>query len=85
MFGCGYCNNAFTDEELTSDDDLSYIGIDLKDNTFRVFFRSGDGRKTGFIFETFDGRWQSVGSCFPNFCPFCARALIENRVIKRND
>lgn len=76
---CGYCNNAFVDDELSHDNDLSYHGIKLVDNTFRVFFRSGDKRKVGFLFEAYDGgRFYRIGAFFPSYCPFCGRLLAEN-------
>lgn len=81
---CGYCNNAYVSDELSHDDDLSYHGIYLKDNLLRVFFRSGDSKKTGFIFEAFDGRWYLIGYFFPSYCPYCGRELFENRLIKRD-
>lgn len=80
---CGYCLNAHFCDELTHDDDLSYHGLFLRDSTFRVFFRSGDKRKTGFVFEAWDGHFYEIGSFYPNFCPFCGRELVENKILKR--
>ena len=79
---CCYCLNAFVDDELDFDCDLSYHGISLVDNTFRVFFRSGDARKTGFVFERHTDIWHTIGHFYPSFCPFCGRELFENRLIK---
>ena len=80
---CVYCNNAFVDDDLSHDDDLSYHGINLVDNTFRVFFRSGDKRKVGFLYEAYDGgKFYPIGHFYPSYCPFCGRELVENIIIK---
>lgn len=79
---CSYCINASVCEDLSHDEDLSYHGLALCDNLFHVFFRSGDKKKTGFIFESFDGRWCEIGSFYPSFCPFCGRELVENKILK---
>ena len=79
---CRYCLNAFVCDELHSNNDLSYIDVPIADPDHRVLFRSGDGRKTGFVIEErFLGEWVYIGEFHPSFCPFCGRVLIENKVL----
>lgn len=77
---CGMCNNAFTDPELNSDNDLSYIGIGKCEKGFKMFLRSGDGRPTAILVEKwFDATgWRTIGDYQPKYCPNCGREPKEN-------
>lgn len=77
---CCYCLNASVCDDFGHDEDLSYHGLILVDDSFRVFFRSGDNKPTGFVFDVFDGHWCcDVRTLIPRFCPFCGRELVENK------
>lgn len=80
MDSCNYCTNSVTCEELTPENDLSYIGVgEMYTQDIRIFFRTGDNRKTGFVIEQItDSGWKSVGFVALNNCPFCGRPLVEN-------
>ena len=77
---CYMCNNAHTDPDLTSDNDLSYITVGECGDGYRIMFRSGDGRSTVLVFEGrgHDGCWYLLGLYEPKFCPNCGRRLTEN-------
>jgi len=82
---CDMCNNAYTDSELHSDNDLSYTGIGECAKGYRILLRSGDGRPTEIIFEKWDERtgWSIIGCYQPKFCPNCGRELKENSTKKK--
>lgn len=75
---CGMCANAYTDSELSSHNDLSYISIGTWAHGYRAFLRSGDGQPTELVFETSGTSWKSIGFYRPKFCPNCGRELAEN-------
>ena len=77
---CGMCLNAYTDEELNSDNDLSYFTIGKCEDGYRMLFRTGDGRPTGVVVEKWfeSSGWHSIGFYQPKFCPNCGRELKEN-------
>lgn len=77
---CRMCVNAATEEELTPDDDLSYIGIGECEDGLRMMFRTGDGKPTEILVERFHEKhgWQTVGLYRPAYCPNCGRLLVEN-------
>lgn len=77
---CGMCNNAHTDPELNSDNDLSYISIGEHEKGYRALLHSGDGRPTEILFEKWmDGTgWTAIGCYQPKYCPNCGRELKEN-------
>ena len=77
---CGMCINEYTDPELNSDNDLSYISIREHEKGYRALLRSGDGRPTAILFEKWtDGAgWTTIGHYQPKYCPNCGRELKEN-------
>lgn len=77
---CKMCLNAHVDPELTNDNDLSCFTIGKCTDSYRLMFRSGDGRPTGILFEEWnrDRGWHTLGFYWPNFCPNCGRRLTEN-------
>ena len=78
---CKYCNNAFVDDSLTDNNDLSYISIGHIEKGYTLYFRSGDNRFTGIdISHFFPGRQCSntIGYYVPKYCPECGRYLKEN-------
>lgn len=86
MMACRMCDNAHTNPELHSDNDLSYISIGRGDNSHRMFIRSGDDRPTEILFEELydNAGWELVGYYQPKYCPNCGRELMENQK-KRSD
>lgn len=89
---CDYCRNAYTCDELSHDNDLSYMGCGTTDRLIRMMFRSGDKRPTQLIVEQLciTGinhqrlEWQLIAALTPNYCPFCGRPLFENMKQKEN-
>lgn len=75
---CRMCDSAYTNPELDSDHDLSYISIGECVPGYRMLFRSGDGRPTEILFEMWKGEWKTIGFYRPKFCPNCGRELREN-------
>lgn len=77
---CDYCRNAYTCEGLSHDDDLSYKGCGVvADSNIRLMFRTGDGRTTKLLVETYTPHgWVIVADLVPKYCPFCGRMLVEN-------
>lgn len=81
MEACYMCNNASTDDELTSQNDLSYYAIGNAYDNHRMCIRSGAGKPVTIIVEQYDenaASWVTVGYYKPSFCPNCGRELIEN-------
>lgn len=68
---CGMCASAYTDPELNSGNDLSYISVGKWAHGYRAFLRSGDGRPIEIVFETWGTSWESIGVYRPKFCPNC--------------
>lgn len=83
---CGMCDNAHTNPELQSDNDLSYFSIGKCEDSYRLMLRTGDGRSTQILFEKWgqDRRWHLVGFYQPDFCPNCGRKLTENEKNSRS-
>lgn len=77
---CKMCDNAYTNPDLTSDNDLSYISVGDCADGYRILLRTGDARFTVLEFEGRgqDRCWCSLGHYRPNFCPNCGRRLREN-------
>lgn len=77
---CGMCVNAYVDDELSSDNDLSFFGIGTCSRGFRLLLRSGASRPTELLVERHFGTsgWLTVGTYKPKYCPNCGRELIEN-------
>lgn len=82
MKDCDFCRNAYTDEELSHDNDLSYLTIGKCDTTknIRAYLRSGDKKHTVLMVE--EGH-DLIWIYHPNFCPNCGRELTENKINKR--
>lgn len=83
MKACYMCDNAYTNSELDSDDDLSYFSIGELSDGYRIFLRSGDGRPTVILFEKFikETGWHFVAEYKPKYCPNCGRLLKENDTV----
>lgn len=75
------CDNAHTNPELDSDNDLSYSGVGEGDPRFRFMIRSGDSKPTVILFEEHHDAsgWHLVGFYYPKYCPNCGRELFENK------
>ena len=76
MKDCTYCKNAYTDESLNHDNDLSYFKIGEPDEEYRAYLRTGDKRATALLVEKGNElKW----AYYPNYCPNCGRELKENK------
>ena len=78
---CSFCNNAFVDPELNSDNDLSYLSLGEMCNGYSIHMRSGAGRDTVLVISKLDRvlhRFYPIGIYKMKFCPECGRELIEN-------
>lgn len=78
---CHTCCNAVVEPELTSDNDLSYIGAGETEKGYGLYIRSGDGKPTVLVVSKSDeslGRNVDIGIYKMNYCPECGRRLIEN-------
>lgn len=77
---CRMCDNAYTNPDLTSDNDLSYVSVGDCADGYRILFRSGDARPTVLEFEGRgqDRCWGLLGWYQSKFCPNCGRRLVEN-------
>lgn len=78
---CCACCNAVVEPELTSDNDLSYIGVGKMFDGYSMFIRSGDNKPTALIVSKFDktvSRNIDIGIYKMKYCPECGRKLIEN-------
>lgn len=74
---CHMCLNAAVDDELTTDNDLSYYTVNYYKNN-RLMVRSGAGRPLAILAEewTPDG-WVTTNCYNPKCCPNCGRELTE--------
>jgi len=62
MSSCYLCENACTNPELTSDNDLSFSTIGECGPDYRILFETGRARPTVINFEIWKGDiWQMVG------------------------
>ncbi len=78
---CDMCLNAHVDPDLTSDNDLSFFSIGRCEKSYRLVYRSGDGKPTSILAERWNIRrccWEEIGFYHPKFCPNCGRRLTEN-------
>lgn len=75
---CSFCCNAFVDEDLCHDNDLSYKCIGDSAAGYQAYIRSGDRRGVVILFQARAKTWHSVGVYVPKFCPECGRRLEEN-------
>ena len=79
LHDCDFCRNAYTCEELSHDNDLSYMSVGKGDDNTRMLFATGDKRPTLLIVETRTDRgFKPIATLKPKYCPFCGRELIEN-------
>ena len=78
---CYMCNNAAVDDELTDENDLSFIQVGKTvSSVFRIMLQSGNSEGVKILFEQFSGKyWQTIGVYAPSFCPNCGRKLVEQR------
>lgn len=81
---CYMCDNARTNPELDSDNDLSYVCVGECISSYRMFIRSGDGKSTVILIDKWSEErgWFTipVGVYKPQYCPNCGRRLKENDV-----
>ena len=83
---CHMCDSAFVNEELTRDNDLSYVSLGNFFLGYRTMIRSGDGKPVEIITEQWNGQaWEEMGRYRPKFCPNCGRELVENQQFKPLD
>lgn len=78
---CVYCTNAYTDDELDHDHDLSMISIGESEKGLNMFFNTGDNRPTNIdVLQWSDKYKQNLTVCLyvPKYCPECGRRLFEN-------
>ena len=78
---CHMCLSADIDPELTSSNDLSYVGVGSCENGYRLMLKSGAGKPTEIEVEQFsqqDREWHLIGFYRPQYCPNCGRKLINN-------
>ena len=72
--------NATVDPTLKGKNDLHYFPLDIVEENYAIYFRSGGEQSTEILFEDKKTKEPShlVGRYQPNFCPNCARRLKEN-------
>lgn len=85
MKDCDFCRNAHTCDELSHENDLSYISCGkTRGKALRMLFRSGDNRPTALELEWYgEYGWYGIAELVPNYCPFCGRELVENKGYKK--
>lgn len=85
MQACYMCDNACTNPELDSDNDLSFFSIGTSIDGYRTFLRSGYGRPTVILFEKFgkETGWSGIAEYKPKYCPNCGRLLKENDTARK--
>ena len=75
---CHMCNNARADDELTEDNNLSYLAVGESVRRFRILFASGGGKPFRLLVEfLIDNRWSTAAVYYPKYCPNCGRRLLE--------
>lgn len=75
---CCMCDNAKVDNELTDDNDLSFITIGKSAVNYRMMFAAGNGVPPRIILEHHNGwEWETIGKYLPRFCPNCGREITE--------
>lgn len=80
MKACRMCLNARIDDNLTDDNDLSYIPVGKTTREHRIMIASGNGKPLSIDVEMLDekiGQWVMVGMYNPKFCPNCGREILE--------
>ena len=79
--GCHICENAATNENLTTENDFAAFGVDQY-NGHRMMLRVGGGRPLSIEYDFWDEltkEWSTVGSYALGFCPNCGRRITEYR------
>lgn len=79
---CEFCLNASVDDELTSDNDLSFlpVGKILKEG-YSMYIRSGANKPTALVISAWDKARQvneDIAIYEMRYCPNCGRYLFEN-------
>lgn len=75
---CRFCLNARVCDDLTDDNDLSFLVSDLMScyDGVGMWIVSGNGEPVHLDVERrIDGRWVTIASYRPKFCPECGRNL----------
>ena len=83
MKPCRMCYNARLDDELTDDNDGSYISVGKTAKYYRIGIGSGMGKPLRMEFEHWNEKRQEnvvVGRYLPKFCPECGRPIVEYEV-----
>lgn len=84
---CVCCLNAYSDplKELTTKNDLSYVGVGDTENGYTMQIRTGADRPTVLYVSHWDEKIrqnQTVGIYEMKYCPECGRKITENDKIK---
>ena len=75
---CHICMNAKVCPDLDDQHDLSYYGVGVCDQNFRILIKSGNRRPTEILFEEHRGsEWKTIGFYEPKYCPNCGREITE--------
>lgn len=83
---CGFCLNAFVDDELTHETDMSARDVGTAFDGFRFMLVSGNRLPVRIELDRFSSdlqRWVTVGVFLPRFCPMCGRELSEFNIDER--
>lgn len=78
---CRFCDNAFTNPNLTIYNDLSYCSVGFSEKGYALYIRSGHCRSTSLVVTRFGaglGLNQDVAFYSMKYCPECGRRLFEN-------
>lgn len=73
---CRYCLTAAICDELTDENDLSFISIGEPVNS-TLYICSGDGKGVYLLFDSNDHKSGAIYR--PKFCPECGRRIFENK------
>lgn len=78
---CRFCFNSTVCDDLTPDNDLSYLSVGSVYKGYSSHIRSGARRPTALLVSKYDesvGRNVDVFIYNMKYCPECGRKLIEN-------
>lgn len=74
---CPMCDSAWTNPELTGDNDLSYHTLSGTKNGYRLMLRAGARKPVTILMEKYTEGigWKTVEYYRPLYCPNCGRKL----------
>lgn len=78
---CKFCLNASVDDELTSDNDLSFLPVGKVLEGYSIYIRSGSNKPTALVISAWNKTRQvneDIGIYEMKYCPNCGRYLFEN-------